>query len=202
MLSVLFCLGVISLATGGCSRMEMYSVNEPAWLKSKVDSIAREKQKRQQGDTVVVDITKTIVGAEDFSSGWWADHSQYFKIPAGKLTHFEFIKKINDRYAGQLTEGDRVIVAAMYSKVTKNEKAMNLARTSEPKIFREAQFPKIFDDVAQEGYMEAEEAYTSMFQDAKKYNIMMNVLADIVMREARKDHVTQVMEPETQYGAK
>ena len=127
-------------------------------------------------------------------------------VGGGALDPVEFldevIKKINDRYAGQLTEGDRVVVAAMYSKISKNEKTMNLARTSDPKIFCEAQFPKIFEDVAQEGYMEAEEAYTSIFQDAKKYNIMMNVLADIIMREARKDHVTQVMEPETQYGAR
>lgn len=108
----------------------------------------------------------------------------------------EVIKKINDRYAGQLTEGDRVVVAAMYSKLSKNEKAMNLARTSDPKIFCEAQFPKIFEDVAQEGYMESEEAYTSIFQDAKKYNVMMGVLADIILREARKSKPVQVLDPE------
>lgn len=98
----------------------------------------------------------------------------------------EIIKKINDKYAGMLNEGDRVVVAAMYSKLSKNEKAMNLARTSDPKIFKEAQFPKFFDEAAQEGYMESEEAYTSIFQNEQKYNAVMRVLADIVLREARK----------------
>lgn len=91
MLNVLFCLGVISLATVGCSKMEIYSVGAPTWLQSKIDSIALEKQKKQQGDTVVVDITKTVVGAEDCSSAWWEDHSQFFQVPAGQLLHFEFI---------------------------------------------------------------------------------------------------------------
>ncbi len=91
MLNVLFCLGVISLATVGCSKMEMYSVSAPVWLQSKIDSIALEKQKKQQGDTVVVDITKTVVGAEDCSTAWWGDHSQFFQVPAGQLLHFEFI---------------------------------------------------------------------------------------------------------------
>ncbi|MCQ2166203.1 MAG: hypothetical protein MJY49_02070 [Bacteroidales bacterium] len=99
MFGVLFCLGVIYLTSAGCSKMERYTVNEPAWLQSKIDSIAAEKRKKDHGDTVVVDITKTIVGAEDCSSAWWEDHSQFFQVPSGQLLHFEFINhtsKINN----------------------------------------------------------------------------------------------------------
>lgn len=99
MLEVLFCAGIITLAAVGCSEMEIYSVSEPAWLQGKIDSIAFEKSKKQQGDTVVVDITKTIVGAEDCTTAWWEDHSQFFQVPSGKLLHFEFINhtsKINN----------------------------------------------------------------------------------------------------------
>ncbi len=91
MLSVLFSAGVIAFASVGCSEIEMYSVEGPDWLQGKIDSIAFEKNKRQQGDTVVVDITKTVVGSEDCTTAWWGDHSQFFQIPSGKLVHFEFV---------------------------------------------------------------------------------------------------------------
>mgnify|MGYP003291265429 CR=1 FL=1 len=87
---MLFSVGAI-FAIASCSEVEMYSVSEPEWLQAKIDSIAQEKKKREQGDTVVVDITKTVVGAEDCTTAWWGDHSQFFQIPSGELLHFEFI---------------------------------------------------------------------------------------------------------------
>lgn len=99
MLSLLLLGGAFTFASVGCSEIEMYSVSAPEWLPAKIDSIAREKQKKQEGDTVVVDITKTVVGAEDCSTAWWGDHSQFFQVPAGQLLHFEFVNhssKINN----------------------------------------------------------------------------------------------------------
>mgnify|MGYP003295506057 CR=1 FL=1 len=89
-LSLLLCVGFIGLFSIGCSEISMYSVDEPVWLQARIDSIAREK-KKPQGDTIVVDITKTIVGTEDCTTAWWGDHSQAFQVPAGQLVHFEFI---------------------------------------------------------------------------------------------------------------
>lgn len=91
LLSMLFIGGVYALSSVGCSEIEMYSVSEPAWLQEKADSIANEKKKREQGDTVVVDITKTVVGSEDCTTAWWGDHSQFFQVPSGNLVHFEFV---------------------------------------------------------------------------------------------------------------
>lgn len=99
LLGMLFFGGVLALSSVGCSEIEMYSVSAPGWLPERIDSIAREKQKKQEGDTVVVDITKTVVGAEDCSTPWWEDHSQFFQVPSGQLLHFEFINhtsKINN----------------------------------------------------------------------------------------------------------
>lgn len=75
----------------GCSEIDMFQVNAPADLQERIDAIAAEKNAQSHGDTTVVDITKAIVGSEDFSSGWWADHSQHFEVPTGKLLHFEFV---------------------------------------------------------------------------------------------------------------
>ena len=91
LLSALFAASFVALTAAGCSEIEMFSVDAPADLQSRIDAIAEAKKKKDTGDTTYVDITKAIVGAEDNTTAWWGDHSQSFEIPAGKLLHFEFV---------------------------------------------------------------------------------------------------------------
>lgn len=91
LLSALFAASLVALTAAGCSEIEMFSVDAPADLQSRIDAIAEAKKKKDTGDTTYVDITKAIVGAEDNTTAWWGDHSQSFEIPAGKLLHFEFV---------------------------------------------------------------------------------------------------------------
>lgn len=78
-------------AFAGCEKLEIYSVDAPADLQSRIDSIAAEKAKHATGDTTYLDIATTIVGAEDNSAAWWTAFSDYFTIPANKLLHLEFV---------------------------------------------------------------------------------------------------------------
>lgn len=83
---------LLALATlVGCEKLETYSIGAPSDLQSRIDSIAAEKAKRSTGDTVLIDIATTIVGAEDNTSGWWTAFSDYFTIPVNKLLHLEFV---------------------------------------------------------------------------------------------------------------
>ena len=75
----------------GCEQLEIYSIESPSDLQSRIDSIAAEKAKHSTGDTTHIDIATAIVGAEDNSSGWWVAFSDYFTIPANKLLHLEFV---------------------------------------------------------------------------------------------------------------
>lgn len=75
----------------GCEQLEIYSIESPSDLQSRIDSIAAEKAKHSTGDTTYIDIATAIVGAEDNSSGWWVAFSDYFTIPANKLLHLEFV---------------------------------------------------------------------------------------------------------------
>ena len=50
----------------------------------------------------------------------------------------------------------------------KDDRLEKMAKTTDPQIFTDAVFPKAFDNVAQESYMESQEAYTSLFQDKTK----------------------------------
>ena len=49
----------------------------------------------------------------------------------------------------------------------------------DPQIFVESIFPKAFGIAAQDGYMEAQESYQSLFEDTAKYNAIMSALAEV-----------------------
>ncbi|WP_405745493.1 UvrB domain 3-containing protein, partial [Anaerovibrio slackiae] len=81
-----------------------------------------------------------------------------------KSTLDEILEKINERYKGNFTEGDKVMLNALHDKLILNEKLAKSARTSDPTIFVESIFPAAFGDAAMEGYMEAQESYSSLFE--------------------------------------
>jgi len=98
----------------------------------------------------------------------------------------EIIEKINQKYKGTFTEGDKVLLTALRTKLMADSKLANLARTSDPQIFAESIFPKAFGEAAQDSYMESQDTYTALFEDRHKYNAIMGALAEIVYREMRK----------------
>lgn len=98
----------------------------------------------------------------------------------------EIIEKINEKYKGVFTDGDRVLLNALHAKLMGNQKLANMARTSDPQIFTESIFPKAFGDAAQDSYMESQETYTTLFEDQHKYNAIMSALAEVIYREMRK----------------
>ena len=100
----------------------------------------------------------------------------------------EIIERINEKYKGSFTDGDRVMINALANKLRGNTKLANMAASSDPQIFAESIFPQAFSDAAQDSYMESQETYSSLFEDQSKYNAIMSTLADIIYREMhRKD---------------
>ncbi|MCW3805333.1 hypothetical protein [Plebeiibacterium marinum] len=80
-----------ALGLVGCEKTDIYSIDSPADLQSKIDSIATAKANIDTGDTTYIDIATAIVGPEDNSAGWWSAFSDYFTIPTNKLLHLEFV---------------------------------------------------------------------------------------------------------------
>ena len=98
----------------------------------------------------------------------------------------EIIQKINEKYKGVFSDGDRVMLSALQSRLMNDKKLRNVAQTSEPKIFTENIFPKYFSDAAQDSYIESQETYRSLFEDQMKYKAIMEVLGQIVYRDMRQ----------------
>jgi type I restriction enzyme R subunit len=107
-------------------------------------------------------------------------------VPDKKEPLDEVIDRINLLFAGNFTDADRVILFALHEILKEDKKLRKTARSSNPQIFTESIFPKIFAQIAQESYVEQTEAYTALFQDQSKYNAIMVALAEILYREFNK----------------
>ena len=79
-----------AVATVSCSPLEPYTIDAPSDLKEKIAEYEAEKAAGQSDDYTEIPITVAIAGAEDNSSGWWTEFSQYFAVPSGKKLFLEF----------------------------------------------------------------------------------------------------------------
>ena len=97
----------------------------------------------------------------------------------------EIIDKINEKYKGIFTEGDKVLLTSLRDRLLTDKKLKKIVQTTEPKIFTESVFPKVFDDAAQASFIESSETYQTLFADAAKYKAIMNALAQILYRDLK-----------------
>ena len=93
-----FCAAALGILTmTSCEGGDLYNVNSPDWLASKVDSIKAEKAAQQGGDEEIEGLEEDVyqVGAADYSTGWWAAFSKYYQIPDGEKWVAQFNLNIN-----------------------------------------------------------------------------------------------------------
>ena len=102
----------------------------------------------------------------------------------------EIIERINEKFKGAFTEGDRVLLTALHSRLMADKKLARMARSSDPQVFSESIFPKAFGDAANDIYLEAQDTYASLFEDQHKYNAIMYALAEIIYRDMRSGKET------------
>ena len=98
----------------------------------------------------------------------------------------EIIEKINQRFKGNFTEADRVVLTILQNALMKDDKLRKRAMSSDPQIFTESIFPNVFQSVAMDSYMKSQETFASMFEDQAKYRAICSALAEVVYREMRK----------------
>lgn len=96
-IATLFCTAALGLlALTGCEGGDLYDVNSPDWISSKVDSIENAKNAGNQEETLVgMQEDVYTFGATDFTSGWWAAFSKYYVVPDGQKWNAQFNLNIN-----------------------------------------------------------------------------------------------------------
>lgn len=99
----------------------------------------------------------------------------------------QVIEKINQQYAGNFTDGDKVVITALHQKLKNNKKLIKAAKTDGRQIFEKNIFPQMFNEAAQEAYVESTETYTKLFEDAGKYRAIMSALAQAMFDEMQNE---------------
>lgn len=84
------------------------------------------------------------------------------------------IEKINLMYQGNFTEADRVIVETIYDAIQKQGKKLTKqAKNSDVNMFAQNIFPKIFEKIAQECYVQQMDSFAKLFEEPTFYKRVM-----------------------------
>ncbi|MBE6295347.1 MAG: type I restriction endonuclease subunit R [Bacteroidales bacterium] len=84
------------------------------------------------------------------------------------------IEKINIMYQGNFTEADRVIVETIYDAMQKQGKKLTKqAKNSDVNMFAQNIFPKVFEKVAQECYVQQMDSFAKLFEEPSFYKRVM-----------------------------
>lgn len=90
----------------------------------------------------------------------------------------EIMERINEEFYGEFTDADKVIVDTLYNKMKQDSKVKRATKIDDRQVYERSIFPTIFEDTAQEAYMENMAAYEQLFMDAEKYRIIQKALAE------------------------
>lgn len=84
------------------------------------------------------------------------------------------IEKINLMYQGNFTEADRVIIETIYDAIQKeNKKLSKQVKNSDVNMFAQNIFPKIFEKIAQECYVQHMDSFAKLFEEPSFYKRVM-----------------------------
>ena len=99
----------------------------------------------------------------------------------------EIIKKINDTYAGQFTEGDNMLVKNIIDIIVKDEEVKKSAKANNEDMFVKSVFPKVFSAKTSKAYKDSNSSYKKLFESKEFYNAIMNSIGNVIYRILRND---------------
>ena len=110
-----------------------------------------------------------------------------------KKTLDEILEHINEKYKGEFTDGDKVVIQDLHDRLIKNKKLKNIAQNNDSQMFNDSMFNSFFEDAAQDGYAEAQQSYMSLFEDPAKYSAIKSALASVLYSELTKQPSEEVV---------
>ena len=113
--------------------------------------------------------------------------------PGGGATNFTLDKKrdplqvlvdkLNEQWAGNFTEGDRVVISTLWKRISENPQVADTIRRDGRRVFESSVLPKVFDAEARRAYAENVDSFTSLFEDSEKYRAMMNAIGQLLVEK-------------------
>ena len=100
------------------------------------------------------------------------------------------INKVNDKFDGDFTEADRVIIQGIYQMFMSDadvKKLRQKAKGSSSEMFVQSLFPEKFKEIVTKCYMENNDSFQKLFNDSDFYSKVMEVMAKELYKTFRKD---------------
>lgn len=91
--------------------------------------------------------------------------------------------KFNEQWAGNFTEGDRVVIDTLWKRIAENPQVADTIRRDGRQVFESSLLPKVFDEEARRAYVENTDSFTSLFEDSEKYRAMMSAIGQLLVEK-------------------
>ncbi len=107
-----------------------------------------------------------------------------------KDTLQNIIDKVNERFDGDFSESDRVIIESIYQMFMSDKevkKFRRYAHDTTPEMFVTSLFPDKFKEIATQCYLENADSYKKLFSDTEFYQKVMDAMARELYKSLRKD---------------
>lgn len=111
------------------------------------------------------------------------------KAPKKYDTLESIIQKVNDRFAGDFTESDKVIIRGIYNMFMKDEdveKYKKYAQDNNSEMFEKSLFPDKFKDLVTQCYMDNMETFKKIFEDPEFYAKVEAAMSSELYKALRK----------------
>ena len=93
------------------------------------------------------------------------------------------VDKFNEQWAGNFTEGDRVVIDSLWKRIAENPQVADTIRRDGRQVFESSLLPKVFDEEARRAYVENTDSFTSLFEDSEKYRAMMSAIGQLLVEK-------------------
>ena len=113
------------------------------------------------------------------------------KTPTKKKDTLQsIIDKVNERFSGDFTDADRVIIEGIYQmfmKDTEVKKFRKYAKDNSTEMFVQSLFPDKFRDIVTQCFLDNNESFQKLFSDPEFYSRVQDAMAQELYKALRKD---------------
>ena len=113
------------------------------------------------------------------------------KVPNKKKDTLQsIIDKVNERFSGNFTDSDRVIIEGIYQMFMKDsevKKFQKYAKDNSTEMFVRSLFPDKFRDIVTQCFLDNNESFSKLFNDPDFYQKVQEAMAQELYKALRKD---------------
>lgn len=110
------------------------------------------------------------------------------KLEKKKDTLQSIIEHVNERFVGEFSEGDRVVVEGIYKQFMQDvelSKYKQFAKTNSAEMFEKSIFPEKFKDLVTQCFLNNSEAFDKLFSDTEFYAQVQAAMAKELFKALR-----------------